>query len=197
MHAEDAARVLAGGAGLAAEAGREAGVAQRQAIGVEDLFVVQRGERDLGGADQVELIRGQAVDLLLGVGQEAGPEQRALAHQHRRDHRLEAVRAQPLQDPAHERQLEQHEIAFQVGEARAGELRGVVHVDHRTRELQVIAGFEGRLEPIHPTHSDLSHYPHLLVLGAGGSGGVGEVGEPAAGVRRGALWLGRPALRAA
>ena len=76
VHAEDAARVLAGGAGLAAEAGREAGVAERQRRRVEDLAGVQRGQRDLRGADQVQVVLGQAVDLLLGVGQEAGAVQR-------------------------------------------------------------------------------------------------------------------------
>ena len=52
---------------------------------------MQRGQRHLRGADQVEVVVGQPVDLLLGVGQHAGPVQRLLAHQHRRDHRLEAL----------------------------------------------------------------------------------------------------------
>ena len=46
---------------------------------------MERGERHLGGARQVELVLGQRVDLLLGVGQEAGAVQRLLAHEHRRD----------------------------------------------------------------------------------------------------------------
>ena len=142
VYAEDPARVFAGGASLAAKAGGEAGVAQRQALGVEDLFVVQRGERNLGGAHEEELIRREAVDLLLGVGQEAGAVQRPLAHQHRRDHRLEAVRAQLLEDPPHQRQLEHHEVAFEVGEARARELGGVIHVDQRPGQLQVVAGLK-------------------------------------------------------
>ena len=47
VHAEDPPRVAPGGAGLAAEARREAGVAQRQRAVLEDLAGVQRGERDL------------------------------------------------------------------------------------------------------------------------------------------------------
>ena len=40
--------------------GEKPGVAQRQALGVEDLLGVQRGERDLGGADEVQLVLGRA-----------------------------------------------------------------------------------------------------------------------------------------
>ncbi len=61
---------------------------------------MQRGERDLGGADEVQLVLGQAIDLLLGVGQEAGAVQRALAHEHGRDHRFEALAAQLRAEPS-------------------------------------------------------------------------------------------------
>ena len=43
--------------------------------------------------------------------------------------RLEAVAAEHVEPPAHERQLEQHEVALQVGEARAGDARARLHVD--------------------------------------------------------------------
>ena len=118
VYAKDAARVLAGRSGLATKAGREAGIAQRQTLGRQDLVVVQRGQRHLGGADQIEVVVGKPIDLLLGVGQEAGAVQRPLAHQHGRDHRLEAVAAQLLQDEAHERQLGHHEVALEIGKAR-------------------------------------------------------------------------------
>jgi hypothetical protein len=57
VHPDDAAGVLAVAAGLAAEAGREAGVAQRQLV--DDLAGVEAGERHLGGADEVEVVVGQ------------------------------------------------------------------------------------------------------------------------------------------
>ena len=44
VHPEHASRVASGGAGLAAEAGREADVAQRQIVGVEDLAGVEPAE---------------------------------------------------------------------------------------------------------------------------------------------------------
>ncbi len=63
VHAEHAARVLAGGARLAAEVRRVAGVPQRQRVRVEDLLHVHRGEPDLGGAGEVELVALDLVDV--------------------------------------------------------------------------------------------------------------------------------------
>ena len=51
---------------------------------------MQRRERHLARPRQVQRVVGEPVDLLLGVGQEAGAEQRLLAHEHGRDDRLEA-----------------------------------------------------------------------------------------------------------
>ncbi len=116
---------------------REAGVAARDLV--EDLPGVQRGERDLARAGQVEVVLGQVVDLLLGVGQEAGPEERLLADEHGRDDRLEAVAAQLVQRPLHERELEQHQVAAQVREARRREPRGALHVDPLAGEIEVVA----------------------------------------------------------
>ena len=84
---------------------------------------MQRRQRHLARAHEVQVVVGEAVDLLLGVGQEAGAVERLLAHEHGRDHRLEAVAAQHLERPADERQLEQHEVALEVGEARARDAR--------------------------------------------------------------------------
>ena len=95
VDAEDPARVLAGGAGLAPEAGRDPGVAARQLAGVEDVAGVEGGERDLRGADQeqvVALVR--LVDHLPLAREHPGAVQRALAHEDRRDHRLEALGAE-------------------------------------------------------------------------------------------------------
>ena len=86
------ARVAAGGAGLAAEAGREARVAERQLVGVEDLRpACSDGERDLRGPDQEELVLRDLVDHLPLAGEEAGPVQRLLADEHRRGDGREAL----------------------------------------------------------------------------------------------------------
>ena len=107
---------------------------------------MQRGERDLGRPDQVEVVVGQAVDLLLGVGQEARAVERLLADEHGRDHGLEAVADELVHRPRDERELEQREVAAQVGEARARQARAALHVDDGA------AGFTcctGRLQPTH------------------------------------------------
>ena len=96
------------------------------------------GERDLRGADQVQVVVGEPVDLLLGIGQEPGPVQGPLAHEHRRHHRLEALAAERLEREADQRELEHHEVAAQVGEARAGQPRTPFHVDPVAGELQVV-----------------------------------------------------------
>ena len=116
-------RVLAGGARLAAEARGEARVAQRQRGRVEDLAGVQRGQRNLGGPGEVQVVVCEPVDLLLGVRQEPGAEQGLLANEDGRDSRLEPVPAQLLERPPHERQLQHHQVALQIGEARSRDPR--------------------------------------------------------------------------
>ena len=90
-------------------------------VGVEDLVGVQAGQRDLGGADQEEVVLGHLVDLVAVAGQEAGPVQRLFADQDRRHHRLVALAADQLDREADQGQLEHHQVALQVGEARARE----------------------------------------------------------------------------
>ena len=67
---------------------------------------MQRGERDLGGTCQVEVVFLHPVDLLLGVGEHAGPVQRLFAHQDRRHNRLESLADEPRERELHQRELE-------------------------------------------------------------------------------------------
>ena len=83
VHAEDAARVLAVGAGLAPEARRVARVARRQRVGVERVAAVQRRERHLARADEEELAVVDVVHLRAVGREEAGLFHRALAHERR------------------------------------------------------------------------------------------------------------------
>ena len=139
VHPEDALGVLAGRARLAAEAGGEAGVAPRQLVAGQDRAGVERGQRHLRGAGQVEVVLGDAVDLLLGVGQEACAEQRVLAYEHRRDHRHEALLLEQGEHPLHQRELEPHDRPLQVGEARAGHPGAGLHVHEVAEEVEVVA----------------------------------------------------------
>ena len=78
--ADHAARVLAGGARLGAEARRPGGEAQRQRLLVEDLVAHQVGERHLGGRDQPAAVVG--VEQVLGeLRQLAGAVGGLVAHQ--------------------------------------------------------------------------------------------------------------------
>ncbi len=129
VDAEDAARVLAGGAGLAAKAGRDARVADGQLRGVEDVAGVERRERDLRGADQEELVALDLVDHLALAREVAGALERALADQDRRHDRLEPLGADALDGEAHERQLDHDEVAEEIGEAGARRLRRLLHLD--------------------------------------------------------------------
>ena len=129
MHAEDAAGVLAGRPGLAAEAAGVAGVAQGQLGLVEDLVHVQRRQRHLGGAHQVEAVRLDPVDLLHVGGEEAGAVHGLVAHQHRHDHRAEALAGQLLQRVLHEGELQEHQVALEVGEAAPRGPGAALHVD--------------------------------------------------------------------
>ena len=138
VHAEDAAGVLARGAGLAAEAGGEAGVAERQLAPSQDLAAVQRRQRHLGGAGEVEVVVGHAVDLLLGVGQESRAVERLLADQHGRHHGHEPVRLQLGHRPADERQLEQDERALEVCEARSGHACARLQIHEPVEQLEVV-----------------------------------------------------------
>ena len=169
VHPEDALRVLAGGARLAPEAGGEPGVAARQLARAEDLARVQRGERHLRGAGQEQLVLGHAVDLLLGVGQHAGAEQSLLAHQHRRHDRGEALPLQQVERPLDERELEPHQRALEVDEARAGHPRALLQAEVLAQQLHVAAAGRSRLALL----------AQHLVLGRGGRVGRGSAARPA------------------
>ncbi len=127
---------------------------------------MQRRERDLARAGEVEIVLGEVVDLLLGVGQKARAVERLPADEHRRDDRLEAVAAELRQRPLDERELEHREVAAQVGEARARQPRAALHVDPVTGELEVVAAGLRRVA------DDAQH----LVRGLGGRR-VGQVRE--------------------
>ncbi len=131
---------------------------------------MQGGQRDLRGADEEQVILGQPVDLLLGVGQHAGPVERRLADQHRRDHRLEALDEELLHRVAHERELEHHERAPQVGKARPRQSGAALHVDHLAGQLEMVAAAGRAL-------ADLAE--HLVGVRRRGGGQVGQRGQGA------------------
>ena len=98
------------------------------------------GQRHLGGADQVEVVGLDPVHLV-GVGaQKSGAGHHLRAHQHRRDHRDEAVLDGQPQRQLQQAQLQQRAPTGQEVEPRAGHLGAALHVDETERlaELQVV-----------------------------------------------------------
>ena len=106
---------------------------------------MQRGERHLGRADQVEVVLGGPVDVHLVGRQEPGAVHRLLAHEHRRDHGDEAPRRPgcpcALRTSAN---CDEHEVAEQVDEPRARCAHRALDVEHAEQlaERHVVARLE-------------------------------------------------------
>src|SRR5262245_14016027 len=150
VHAEDAAGVAAGRPGLSPEAGRDAAIALRQVAHLQDLVGVQGGERDLGGADQEELVPRHLVDHLALTRENAGPEEGTLADQNRRNRRFEALFTDQLGGEADQDELDHHQVAEQIGEARARRLGRRLHVDPAVAlaEIEVVERLEAELRAL-------------------------------------------------
>ena len=114
---------------------------------VEDLVLVERGERDLGGSDQVEVVVAGRVDLRFVGGEEAGAVHGLLADEHRRDDRGEALAREELEREPHERELEPDARPGEVDESRAAGPGGAFDVEEleRAAEVDVVLRLEGEL----------------------------------------------------
>ena len=124
------AGVLAGGAGLAPEARRVGGVADRQSGGVEDLVAVEVRDRDLGGRDQVQVVAGDDVHLVFLVRDLAGADGGRGVDDGRRPDLGHAVLAGvDVEEPVDEGALERGAGTLVDREARAGDLRAAGVVD--------------------------------------------------------------------
>jgi hypothetical protein len=129
MDADDAAGVLAVGAGLPAVARRPAGVAQRAVREVDDLAGVVPGECHLAGADEVQVIRTEVVDLVRVGAEEAGAGHDLGLDQCRGDDGREARGDRPVHRAVQQRELEPRADAGEEVEARPRDLRAAVGVD--------------------------------------------------------------------
>ena len=149
-------------------------VAARQVLGGQDLVAVQAGERDLGGADQVEVVVARGVDGGAVGGEEPGPPHRLLAHQHRGHDRGEARRLEAVERQRHQRQLHAHQRPEQVGEAAAGDPGRGLQVEgaRRVGQLHVVARGEAERRGL----ADPAHLDRVLLAAVGGLV-LGEVGQ--------------------
>ena len=141
---------------------------------------MEAGERDLGGAGQVELVGLERVDVRALGREEAGAVHRLLAHEHRRDQRRVAVRGGAVEREAVERHRDERRVAGDVAEARAREPRRALHLE--AADLGVL---RARAGPARPTRRSSSASSSVSPSGADGSGGFGTCVE-----QRVALGLG-------
>ena len=164
VHADDAAGVLAVAARLAPEARRPARVAPRTVGQIEDLVGVVAGQRHLGGADEVEVVGLEPVDLVGVRAEEPGALHDLGPHQHGRDDEREAVLGGEPDRELHEAELQQRAVPGEEVEARAGHLGAALHVDQpeRLTEFQVVLRIVDRRR----LADGVEH--HEVVLAAGG-----------------------------
>ena len=174
VHPEDAPGVFAGSPGFAPEATRVAHVAQRQFRLVQDLVHVQRGQRYLRRPHQVEAVRLHPVDLLHVGGEEARAVHGLVAHQHRHHHGPEALGRQLLQRELHQCELQEHQVALEIGEAATRGAGAALHIDEivRRRQIEMIERREGEF----PGGAPLVQHHRVLFASLRG-GGIGQVGD--------------------
>ena len=99
-------------------------------------------QRHLGGADQVEVVGLEPVDLVGVRAEKAGAAHDLGPHQHRRDHQREAVVDRHPRRELQQPQLQQRAPAGQEVEPRAGDLGAALHVDQpqRLAEFEMVPG---------------------------------------------------------
>ena len=137
VDAQQPAHVLARAARLAAEAGRIAGVEDRQLVAFDDLARMERGQSDFGGPRQPQFVVRELVRFLAMAGELALVEEGLLARDRRHGDRGEAGLGDLLQRPAHQLGLEQRQPPFEAILPRSRDLhdprqvRPVVLLDQR------------------------------------------------------------------
>ena len=125
---QNALRVLAVGSSLAAEAGRVANVLDRQISSVQDLAAVHAGDRDLGGADEEEIVVGEAVGLLAATRELRVAEKANSLARTGTSSGGEALARDAIQRELHQRELEEDGVALEDVAARATHLRRALQV---------------------------------------------------------------------
>jgi len=135
---------------------------------------VERGQRDLRGPDEEELVALDLVDHLPLAREEAGAVQRAFPDQDRRDDRLEPLGADGFDHEPDQGELDHHQVAQEVREPRPRCGRGLLDLDPPVleAEVEVVADLEGEAG----TLADLAEGDRV-VLAPRGRGWMGEVRE--------------------
>jgi len=175
VHAEQAARVLAGRARLAPEAGAERREGERQFRAVENFLAKQVRDRNLRGRNREERVVAQRVHVFLELRQLAGAGHRVAIDEERHLRLLVAELARVQVDAeVHQRTLQPRAAPAIHDEARARDLRAARQVEQpeRLRDLPVRlhAARGPRLTP--RAHDDVGR---RIALGHLGKRDVGEL----------------------
>ena len=123
VDAEQPAHVAPGAPRLAAETGGIAGIEDRQLVRLDDLARMERGQRDLPGAGEIEIVGRHEIGLFLVPREMAGGDEGRGAGERRDGHQGEAVGRKPLLRPQHQRLFQHREPPLEAIGARSGDLR--------------------------------------------------------------------------
>ena len=150
--AEDAARVLAVVAHLAAKARGVRHMAERQRGGVQDGVAHQVRHRRLGGGDEVvALVAGHGELLVLELRQLPGALQRRRVHEVGHIHLLVAVFLRVyVEHELRQRPVQARHRARHHDEARTGNFDGGFGVQRRAGEVHMVLGLEAERRPFAP-----------------------------------------------
>src|ERR1051326_4571178 len=174
VHPEEPAGVLARGAGIPAEAGREGHERRGQRGRVEDLVAVQVGDRHLGGGNEEEIVPGNFVLVFFELGQLPRAGERGAVDQQRRRLEVAVLPGMKIKHEARERPHQPGARAGEEGKARARDLRPARQVENPERFAELPVRFRSELEGRRLAHG--ADHP-VRRRGPGGTRGVGQVGK--------------------
>ena len=165
VDADDSAGVLAVRAGLPPVAGRPSRVALRAVRQVDDLIGMEPGQRHFGGADQIEVVRLQVIDLVGVRAEEARPRHHLRLHEGRRDRQGETVGLGKIRCRREQGEFEPRADAGEIVKTRPGHFCSPSHVDGANALGKIEVVFHGEIE-----RRNISHVleDDIVVLSAGG-----------------------------
>ena len=147
MLADDAARVFAVRAGLAAEAGGPSAILHRQTLGFEDFVAVKVRHRHFRGGNKPQVVPFELEEVPGELRQLArAVERRGIDHEGRKHFRIAVLAGVNVEHEVRERALEPGAKASIHGESRPGDLGRAFEVQNSERRPQVPVSFGLEIE---------------------------------------------------